>query len=639
MSKEMTDEEKSFARIYEEGELPRRLAGKVRIISCLSSHEDQQVYLLEDGEGRRSILKEAEGGRIPFLQTEYANLNRHHFSFFPRVYECFEEDGREYLWREHIEGDTLYEIVERSGPYPEEEAKRLLLRLSRMTDQLHSCTPPLIHRDLKPQNIVLTPEENLFLIDMDTAREYREDGNYDTVFVATRQTAAPEQYGFRQSDCRTDVYALGVIYCYLLTGLMDVQKALEEEDMLSPAARKVIATCTRLDPEERYQNCAELENALLDETGESESEPDTPRKERKKGKYIAIAAVLLIIILVAGGRWMIYQQEEKEYLFSSDLIEEAVREQLGKGEDEIITKKDLLLVHRLCICGTYIMKEWDEHTQFDQHHYINSQEREEENGGISTLEDCAYMKNLNILILDRQAVSDISPLKGLPLVSVSLSDNPISDLTPLASCEDLEELHIGETYVEDLDWIENCENLQILDIGHTRVKEISPLLKLNLEELGMVDDQITDLEVLEQLPLKRLFLRSNSEETEERVGKIKTLEELTIYQYQSTTLEPLLGLNDLTLLDLSGGKVETLEGVENFPRLIRLILNDAPVSDLTPIQNCEKLRILTVRKTRAVEFEVLQDLHELDLVTCDPTQEQAIYQAVPEPWFTVTVLQ
>lgn len=629
-------QETLFARIYEGNiELPKSLGKDVRELSCLSFQEEQQVYLLREEGGRRSILKAAAGSRREFLKAEAAALRKFHFSFTPEIYGGFQENDHFYLWKEYIAGDTLYEKVEREGPLTEGEAGRLMLRLCGMLEQFHKCDPPLIHRDLKPQNIVVTPEENLFLIDLETVREYRQEAGFDTVFVGTRQTAAPEQYGFRQTDCRTDIYALGVICLYLLTECMDAQREGVLE-LLSPPFREIVKTCTKLDPRERYQNCGELKAAVR-----VAMSGDIPGKRRKKEKWRRAAAAAAIaaagVCLFAGWRcWRYYQWKYGEYHFSSELIEQAVRTQLDR-EEGAITGEDLEYITFLRICGDEIMDGTIPHTSYCGYHAIDGN-GVNSFGNIRSVEDCAHMKNLQTLILDRQRITDLSPLKGLPLVSVSLCANEITDIGPLSSCENLRELYLDETQLEDLSPLAGCSQLRTLDICSTGVTDLSPLKETELEALYAIDAQAGGLDALEGLPLKILDL-DRVEGAEETAGQISTLERLTIRGYAFPDLEPILGLKNLSQLDLCGGEVESIEGLENFPHLTWLGIEDTKVADLTPLKDCEMLVDLSVLNSGAMEFEPLAACGNLKHLRCDEVQEPAVYKAVPEPWFEVEVLE
>lgn len=255
--------EKRFRKIYSQDvELPEAIREQVSVVSCLAYGEKRQVYLTEDIRRRRFILKTAQEEQVRFLRKDAEMLREHPFSFLPEYEQYLEVEEKGYLLREYISGDTLWEWVNKKGPFSVREADEILCRICDMAGQLHGQEPPVIHRDLKPQNIVMTPERNLFFIDLGTARNYNKDMNQDTVFVGTKPTAAPEQYGYRQTDARADIYALGVLYLFLLTGSLKVQDFQNREDI--PAGmRRIIRKCTRMDPDDRYQNCEELKRDVL----------------------------------------------------------------------------------------------------------------------------------------------------------------------------------------------------------------------------------------------------------------------------------------------------------------------------------------------------------------------------------------
>ncbi len=139
--------------------------------------EEGEVWLLRDEAEERYILKtDSAGRRDP--ASEFTLLNRlppELVGRIPQAVDCFQEDGVE---------------------------------LCRLLDQLHRMEPPVIHRDIKPENILLSPEGKPCLIDFDIARSYKAGQDSDTTFMGTRRTAAPEQYGYAQTDGRTDLYAL-----------------------------------------------------------------------------------------------------------------------------------------------------------------------------------------------------------------------------------------------------------------------------------------------------------------------------------------------------------------------------------------------------------------------------------------------
>lgn len=137
----------------------------------------------------------------------------------PRVTDHFEQDGKAYLVMEFVPGETLLSFVQRTGlPQPLSRVQEWARQLVDVLEYLHSQTPPIIFRDLKPANIMLTPQGQLKLIDFGIARLFKPGQAKDTQAFGTIGYSAPEQYGRGQTDARADVYSLGVLLHQLLTG-------------------------------------------------------------------------------------------------------------------------------------------------------------------------------------------------------------------------------------------------------------------------------------------------------------------------------------------------------------------------------------------------------------------------------------
>lgn len=122
-------------------------------------------------------------------------------------------------------------------------------------EHLHSLQPPVIHRDIKPGNIMVLEHLEIRLIDFEIARVFKQDKNRDTRVMGSAGYASPEQYGFHQSDCRSDIYAIGAVLKTM------VQKDVTAKDIHSPF-QHIIETCMQLDPDKRYQSVGELQKAL-----------------------------------------------------------------------------------------------------------------------------------------------------------------------------------------------------------------------------------------------------------------------------------------------------------------------------------------------------------------------------------------
>lgn len=188
----------------------------------------------------------------------------------PRVTDHFEQDGKAYLVMEYVPGETLLSVLMREGlPQPPARVFAWLRQLCDVLEYLHAQQPPIIFRDLKPANIMLTPSGQIKLIDFGIARLFKPGQAHDTQAFGTMGYSAPEQYGRVQTDGRSDVYALGVLAHQLLTG---------HDPTLTPfrlpAARSLnptlplplsdaLARATDSDPDRRFASIGAFREALL----------------------------------------------------------------------------------------------------------------------------------------------------------------------------------------------------------------------------------------------------------------------------------------------------------------------------------------------------------------------------------------
>lgn len=138
----------------------------------------------------------------------------------PHIYDHFEEYGRWYLVMDYIDGETLEKRLEKApaGKLPVAEVIEIALQLCNVLAYLHSHQPPIIFRDLKPDNVMMTDDNHLYLIDFGIARFFKPGQARDTVNLGTPGYAAPEQYGRMQTTIRSDIYSLGATLYHLLSG-------------------------------------------------------------------------------------------------------------------------------------------------------------------------------------------------------------------------------------------------------------------------------------------------------------------------------------------------------------------------------------------------------------------------------------
>ena len=200
----------------------------------------------------------------------------------PRIYEILEWEEKLIIIEEFINGQTLQELIDEQGPLPEPIAIQYMITLCEVLTQLHQQDSPIIHRDLKPSNVMITNEGILKLIDFDVSRIYSHECGADTLILGTKGYASPEQFGFEQTDVRSDIYSIGVMINVLIT------KKVPKESPLDSPLRLVVEKCTSFSPERRYQQISELQFALSQLINESERkvENDKLNKQSTRSKTI-----------------------------------------------------------------------------------------------------------------------------------------------------------------------------------------------------------------------------------------------------------------------------------------------------------------------------------------------------------------
>jgi len=207
------------------------LKQRYRVVSQLGKGGFGAVYKAEDKQfGNRllAVKEMSQSGLSPqeIIEATAAFKREAHLLAslkhpnLPSIYDYFNEAKRWYLVMDFIEGETLEEHLnkEKEGRLPWEEALQIGIQLCTVLGYLHRRQPPIIFRDLKPANVMLTPEGHLYLIDFGIARHFKPGQMRDTMAFGSPGYAAPEQYGKTQTTSRADIYSLGATLYHLLTG-------------------------------------------------------------------------------------------------------------------------------------------------------------------------------------------------------------------------------------------------------------------------------------------------------------------------------------------------------------------------------------------------------------------------------------
>lgn len=629
--------------------LPEDMQEHWTVYECLKESEDSSTFLVkETATGILCVLKWGRNRQTEFLRNEMEIMKKmadRKLSGIPKAYRIFEENGEVYLVREYIEGMSLAQMVLQKGGISEAEICRISRKICQTAEQFQNPNEPMIHRDIKPENIVVTPGGEVVFIDFGTMRSYKKDGSRDTFVVGTRGTAAPEQYGYTQTDQRTDVYAIGQTMLYMVSESYEMNQL--SECAVSRRMKKIIEKACSFEPDKRYGDAAQLRRAV------EKCQANNRKKVYKKAGAVfgLIAAGYILAIFSPDGTVIenkrietaeqsaAEEQIQAEITFREELIEEAVRKELGLSKTDKITASMLENVRKLRIVGKEILD--DEDTFWGEGRHVDGKDSSfgSVRGNITDLSDLAQMVNLEELALCNQKIEDISGLKELPLKKLYLSKNMITDFSVLLNLIDLDTLCIMENPAENLSVIGECTGILRLNIQGMNLTDIDFLKNLSLDYLDMSNVEVENniFEPLAEMKkLDTLCMCDVNEAVAETLSQMSTLKALFMWG-DSTILEnlkPLKGMTQLETLAFTT-QISSLEGIEQFPSLNFLSVSFSLVKDLSPVTGAKNLQVIDISNADIKNFEPLFGHSGLTEVHCTEEQKEEIMKIDSSPDFEI----
>ena len=364
---------------YDDTAYPREFLDKYSITECLSERPGIDTFAVTDRDGNKyvakcydknvwslspgSIIGELDGSDLTASDASAAEG-------LPRYAGEFENDRMLVTVREYIEGTPL-DVYSKEHELTREQITDICIQLCDILSFLHHRDVPVIHRDIKPQNIIVRECDignsdieskaagtaggdshgdgntagnsgrlRIVLIDFDAARRYNDENDTDTNFFGTVAYAPPEQYGYAQTDARADIYSLGVLLRYLLTGSTRDNRNIE---IYKPLA-KVIDKCTSFSPKDRYDDVDQVRKALCEAN---------PAVQSRK-LILKIACCLILLAVIGLGGYKIYQKVTYDP-FADGITKafESDEERLEYAVEQMDEKygTDIFSTHPECIRG------------------------------------------------------------------------------------------------------------------------------------------------------------------------------------------------------------------------------------------------------------------------------------------------
>lgn len=502
-----------FSAQFDEGYFPTALLDRYIPLELLAETEWSQTFLLKEKQGaglaaaKRIEIKDERMGEAILSGLSHEGL--------PAFKEEIRTQTHIFLLREFVPGLPLDRYAAR--PTPEKEAVRITRALCGILAYLHGQKPPVIHRDIKPSNIIIDPETGkIKLIDFGIARTFDKSAKKDTVFMGTHEFSPPEQYGFAQTDARADIYALGALLCWLLTG------ETHPDGIGNPVLKRIVRRCTAFDPAGRYKNVLQVKRDLQ----------YYDKKIKSRIAAAGVAAAIAFVFFTGGfieGRYtqtsipVLENLFETAVVFDDPVLEARVCAQMGVQEGDITVAQ----------AGKI--------TQLDLSSDSPDVPCEKK---IKTVGGIERFKNLKTLYLDWNQVEDISHLSGLTgLETLHLNGNggvtdysPLENLTnmkdimfvgcqctagDLAYCAGmtkLESFWVESTMYQDIEVVRNFPNLRTLVLKGCAVRDIGPAASLlNLREVQLQSAPVQDFSPLLSLPnLGRVVLSESQRQQAER---------------------------------------------------------------------------------------------------------------------------
>lgn len=246
---------------------------RYEFISTLKASEKGDIRLVKDENGTLLIQRYRDIDRQLLKK-----LMEIECPYIAKTLDFGEDENGFFTIEEYIDGTSANDTQ-----FTEKQAVQVLTELCEALKTLHKNG--IVHRDIKPSNIIVGKDGHIRLIDFDTARLMKEFQSHDTGYLGTIGYAPPEQYGFMQTDARSDIYAFGMTMEELLG-----------KSAIKPKFRRIIAKCTAFDPEKRYSNISLVERAL----------------KRRFPLISIVAIVCAAVVLITMGVLLLSEQEEQQ---------------------------------------------------------------------------------------------------------------------------------------------------------------------------------------------------------------------------------------------------------------------------------------------------------------------------------------
>lgn len=581
-------------------------------------------------------------------RSEVDMLKELKHSYIPQVIDFVEDGNDVYTVMEFIEGHNFSQLIRNGKYFTEKQVLKYGIQLCEAVDYLHRHTPPIIHSDIKPANVMLTPDDNICLIDFNISMmtnsgvavskggsqgyaapeqimrmidaptlmdAFHEETRFididetrtlfDNTSVERQTNAATKNISSAYIDIRTDIYGIGATLYHLLTLRTPVNGFFDFRGIkCSPEIENVIKTATNPDPEKRYKNVSEMKEALSFNT-----------KKAPVWKY-ATAAICAVAVLALGIAIGSHGNN------ISDIVTETTTVQTSAVTTTEVTTTvpTIIETEPEVIVTTETSKEQPAVTTVPEvtasttaataETTVTTEATTAETTVATTKATTAAQTKAPVktskAVTTTAQKEEFITIKGkkystlmteLDLTGMELTDNDIKDISKM---KNLEVLSLGNNKISSLTAIKDLKKLKKLNLYTNNISNINSLKNLtNLTSLSLSDNDISDISVLENLnKLKVLHMEGNN------ISNISALSNLT----------------SLTDLQLGYNKISDISALKNATKLNCLYLNDNQISNIYALTNLTDIKILHLYRNKISDINSLYKLTNLTVLDIGTNQ-------------------
>lgn len=604
------------------------LGGAYTVEELLGEGGMSRVYrVVQNRGGRKMALKELKPGTYSEekIRGECDNLARMRHPRIPHVYDFFSENGTYYIVMTLIEGEVLdqywtarhADIESLRSSEAEAARTKIIEQLCDVLEYLHSDKISMVYVDLAPDNIMVSREGNIYLIDYGNSVL---TNGIQSVPAVTLGYSAPEVFAGRKLDERTDIYSLGYILWFLYTGLTpyeypenDTGSRKAVSGYLADSDKRIadaIVRCTERNPQDRYGSVQELKADLFPDANMSDNEISRRRRVNALIGTLLAACLAALVINIWRG------QSVKESL-SAEGMTASTSVTAGQLADAGFESSGI---------EDHVM-EWGDERLEDEMRRITGID-----SGDIMLSD---VWNYTDLSLDNCGIQNVGALAQLQnLRYLSLMSNQITDVTALSGLTQLEYLNLQGNMVEDIEALASLQDLKELDLGNNRISDISVLSGLHSLTTLAVNDNPVSVEELKTM-LEKLAESGSTKGIRSLnlcglgitdctwiadTVSADSLSELYLSDNALTDITPLASLSALSALYLSRNGVTDISAMASMPHLSEVDIQYNPVDDLSPLEEASELTWLDVKECSLTDLSPISNCTVVTSIDCSGNQ-------------------